>query len=159
MILGCPRAKQGLCHTDIGGAGGIILWALLTVFLVFFQINRRNLEIFTVKNDWSNISLYVIFIFFSTVGKSVIELSSHRYDEQPGLQRSMVCFLEFTGQWLLWVFPLFQMLTWPDTLVMNSTWEALPKELVSSLSISDSDSKDLELYPLSIGQIVSRLCQ
>ena len=34
MILGFPRAKQGLCHTKHGGAGGIILWALLTVFLV-----------------------------------------------------------------------------------------------------------------------------
>ena len=36
MFLGCPRAKQGLCHTKHGGAGGIILWALLTVFLVSF---------------------------------------------------------------------------------------------------------------------------
>ena len=36
MILGFPRAKQGLCHTKHGGAGGIILWALLTVFLVSF---------------------------------------------------------------------------------------------------------------------------
>ena len=35
MILECPRAKQGLCHTKHGGAGGIILWALITVFLVF----------------------------------------------------------------------------------------------------------------------------
>ena len=34
MIWGFPRAKQGLCHTKHGGAGGIILWALLTVFLV-----------------------------------------------------------------------------------------------------------------------------
>ena len=25
MILGFPRAKQGLCHTNHGGAGGIIL--------------------------------------------------------------------------------------------------------------------------------------
>ena len=25
MILGFPRAKQGLCHTKHGGAGGIIL--------------------------------------------------------------------------------------------------------------------------------------
>ena len=38
MILGFPRAKQGLCHTKHGGAGGIILWALLTVFLV---LNER----------------------------------------------------------------------------------------------------------------------
>ena len=38
MILGFPRAKQGLCHTKHGGAGGIILWALLTVFLVLLQI-------------------------------------------------------------------------------------------------------------------------
>ena len=38
MILGCPRAKQGLCHTKHGGAGGIILWALLTVFLVFIRL-------------------------------------------------------------------------------------------------------------------------
>ena len=35
MILECPRAKQGLCHTKHGRAGGIILWALITVFLVF----------------------------------------------------------------------------------------------------------------------------
>ena len=35
MILGFPRAKQGLCHTKHGGAGGMILWELLTVFLVF----------------------------------------------------------------------------------------------------------------------------
>ena len=35
MILGYPRAKLGLCHTKHGGAGGIISWALLTVFLVF----------------------------------------------------------------------------------------------------------------------------
>ena len=34
MILGFPRAKQGLCHTKHGGAGGIILLALLTLFLV-----------------------------------------------------------------------------------------------------------------------------
>ena len=34
MILGFPKAKQGLCHTKHGGEGGIILWALLTVFLV-----------------------------------------------------------------------------------------------------------------------------
>ena len=33
-FLGFPRAKQGLCHTKHGGAGSIILWALLTVFLV-----------------------------------------------------------------------------------------------------------------------------
>ena len=33
MILGFPRIKKGLCHTKHGGAGGIILWALLTVFL------------------------------------------------------------------------------------------------------------------------------
>ena len=38
MILGFPKAKQELCHTKHGGAGGIILWALLTVFLVFFRI-------------------------------------------------------------------------------------------------------------------------
>ena len=37
MILGFPRAKQGLCHTKHGGAGGIILWALLTVFLVLIS--------------------------------------------------------------------------------------------------------------------------
>ena len=37
MLLGFPRAKQGLCHTKHGGAGGIILWALLTVFLVFIS--------------------------------------------------------------------------------------------------------------------------
>ena len=36
VILGFPRAKQGLCHTKHGGAGGIILWALLTVFLVLY---------------------------------------------------------------------------------------------------------------------------
>ena len=35
MILGCPRAKQGLFHTKYGEEGGIILWALLTVFLVW----------------------------------------------------------------------------------------------------------------------------
>ena len=29
------QTKQGLCHTKHGGAGGIILWAVLTVFLVF----------------------------------------------------------------------------------------------------------------------------
>ena len=34
MILGFSRAKQGLCHTKLGGVGGIILWASLTVFLV-----------------------------------------------------------------------------------------------------------------------------
>ena len=34
MILGFPIAKQGLCLSKHGGAGGIILWALLTVFLV-----------------------------------------------------------------------------------------------------------------------------
>ena len=38
MILGFPRAKQGLCHTKHGEAGGIILWALLTVFLVLFAL-------------------------------------------------------------------------------------------------------------------------
>ena len=37
MILGFSRAKQGLCHTKYWGAGGIILWALLTVFLVLFN--------------------------------------------------------------------------------------------------------------------------
>ena len=35
MILGFPRAIQGLCHTKHGGAsGGIIFLALPTVFLV-----------------------------------------------------------------------------------------------------------------------------
>ena len=43
MILGLPRAKQGLCHPKHGGAGGIILWALLTVFLVFFLHFFRKL--------------------------------------------------------------------------------------------------------------------
>ena len=38
MILGFPRAKQGLCHTKPWGAGGIILWALLTVFLVSIKM-------------------------------------------------------------------------------------------------------------------------
>ena len=37
MILGFPRAKQGLCHTKHGEAGGIILLALLTVFLVIYE--------------------------------------------------------------------------------------------------------------------------
>ena len=36
MILGFPRAKQGLCHTKHGGAGGIILWALLSISSLFY---------------------------------------------------------------------------------------------------------------------------
>ena len=45
MILGFPRAKQGLCHTKHMEAGGIILWALLTVFLVskVFVLVKKNL--------------------------------------------------------------------------------------------------------------------
>ena len=46
-FLGFPRAKQGLCHTKHGGAGGIILWALFTVFLVF---NIKDLLLVMVKS-------------------------------------------------------------------------------------------------------------
>ena len=45
MILGFPRAKQGFCHTKHGVAGGIILWALLTVFLVFLLLSQVFLYI------------------------------------------------------------------------------------------------------------------
>ena len=43
MILGFPRAKQGHCHTKHGGVGGIILWALLTVFLVIIVFSMKNI--------------------------------------------------------------------------------------------------------------------
>ena len=45
LILGFPRAKQGLCHTKQEGAGGIILSALLTVFLVFNLLHKEILKI------------------------------------------------------------------------------------------------------------------
>ena len=45
MILGFPRAKQGLCHTKHGGAGGISLWALLTVFIVSFLFFSPDWEL------------------------------------------------------------------------------------------------------------------
>ena len=52
MILGFPRAKQGLCHTKHGGAGGIILWALLTVFLVKECVySWRFLKAFSLFDD------------------------------------------------------------------------------------------------------------
>ena len=44
MILGFSRAKQGLCHTKHGEAGDIILWALLTVFLVIDILNLKKKE-------------------------------------------------------------------------------------------------------------------
>ena len=58
MILGFPRAKQGLCHTKHGGAGGIILWALLTVFLVLLE-SGLDYYIFVVlrKLNENNLSL------------------------------------------------------------------------------------------------------
>ena len=42
MILEFPREKQGLCQTKHGRAEGIILWALLAVFLVFKELDAKN---------------------------------------------------------------------------------------------------------------------
>ena len=63
MILGCPRAKQGLCHTKHGGAGGIILWALLTVFLVLVKVlfSDNNSDVF----EWFG-TLIDIYVMCST---------------------------------------------------------------------------------------------
>ena len=57
MILGFPRAKQGLCHTKHGGAWGIILWALLTVFLVLKVCRgdfQKEWNILQVQTDQKN---------------------------------------------------------------------------------------------------------
>ena len=48
MILGCPTAKQGLFRTKHGGAGGIILWALLTVFLVLWWACAAHIQIWVL---------------------------------------------------------------------------------------------------------------
>ena len=66
MILGFPRPKQGLCHTKHRGAGGIILWALLTVFLVFFiylymQIMIRAFDFFFCSSE-DKFSFEIIFL-------------------------------------------------------------------------------------------------
>ena len=53
MILGFPRAKQGLCHTNHGGAGGIILWALLTVFLVWNDVLIFDNETLIMRPDYN----------------------------------------------------------------------------------------------------------
>ena len=60
MILGFPRAKQWLCLTKHGDSGGIILWALLTVFLDFF--NR--------------IGLWPLIVYFKTIHFSKVLASS-----------------------------------------------------------------------------------
>ena len=63
MILGFPRAKQGLCHTKHGGAGGIILWALLTVFLVWDYIIRKvNIQHIHVLEQYI-ILIYVVELY------------------------------------------------------------------------------------------------
>ena len=57
MILGFPWAKQGLCHTKHEGAEGIILWALPTVFLVYFVFDMLiswRLKIQSLSLLWSS---------------------------------------------------------------------------------------------------------
>ena len=53
MLLGFPRAKQGFCHTKHGGAGGIILWALLTVFLVWNDVLIFDNETLIMRPDYN----------------------------------------------------------------------------------------------------------
>ena len=62
MILGFPRAKQGLCRTKHGGAGGIILWALLPVFLVSF-IFHLLIYVFDYLSIFSFISFFLVSLF------------------------------------------------------------------------------------------------
>ena len=71
MILGFPRAKQGLCHTKHGGAGGIILWALLTVFLVFFK--KGDVWYLSSNDTWLDLSKQVnVLKLFYSIGISKI---------------------------------------------------------------------------------------
>ena len=49
MILWFPRAKHRLCHTKHGGAGGINLWPLLTVFLV--NLMHLLISLFILENQ------------------------------------------------------------------------------------------------------------
>ena len=67
MILGFPRPKQGLCHTKHEGVGGIILWALLTVFLVFFILpvhadNDKGFWFFFSGSSEDKFSFEIIFL-------------------------------------------------------------------------------------------------
>ena len=60
MILGFPRAKQGLFHTKHGGAGGIILWTLLTVFLVLRKsVMNVQQETKTLNNSSCSVKLHM----------------------------------------------------------------------------------------------------
>ena len=71
MILGFPRAKQGLCHTKHGGAGGIILCALLTVFLVFFY-SKTKFHTFFCNVPWVFHSFIKVLYIFFRVNQSFI---------------------------------------------------------------------------------------
>ena len=103
MILGFPRAKQGLCHTKHGGAGGIILWALLTVFLVsVFGI----CHLFGVRSS-------VLFFFgqqnsSETTQKNFMKLSCS-CEERVDVHIHQNFWINF----FLWVMSLLYLKNWP----------------------------------------------
>ena len=76
MILGFPRAKQGLCDTKHGGAGGIILWAFLTIFLVYHRLRQFCHGIFI--SIWYSIFHYTCFRDFR-IDSSIWSTDFFRY--------------------------------------------------------------------------------
>ena len=88
MILGFPRAKQGLCHTKHEGAGGIILWALLTVFLVLkkrctkFVYKGNNYECYPYVQailNWYNLVCFCVWIFPPKLVKVTTSYNDAKY--------------------------------------------------------------------------------
>ena len=72
MILGFPRAKQGLSHTKHRGAGGIILWALLTVFLVLTETHMAYHNLSCSVREVDEVKFYTYHVPFRTQFLSLI---------------------------------------------------------------------------------------
>ena len=94
--LGLPRAKQGLCHTKHGGAGGIILWALLTVFLVYLRntsCEKCNYEIKSLflQNHLSNVLRHIQWYSINLHWEFAIACDG-------------ICSIWEFGNWATWIF-------------------------------------------------------